>query len=1215
MTLDSIMAYSRRLGHLLAAALFATVAGMAASQPVAPAPTKTPSDKRDKPEKASPAPTGTPAVPSGDKKNPPTSPLSLEALKLPAGAILVICDEAKEALRLIPKAIVLTPEEYQRLLDKIDQLQRQANAEAVQAPSTCKLTGDVEGDLAHLHALFEFKTDRDRTFVNVGCQRGWPTDARLDGQLPWLQARDDGLVIQADKAGLHQATVDLLVPLGKGAERSLDLDLPRAAITQLERLDLPASVVEVRLGDRSLRPKHLDALHGRIEGVSLGPIDHLELTWKGPATAAATGPLVLAAAGHIVVRVSEAQVFTDAELTLKVLRGETDHWQIQIPLSAEASAEVKLHPQDEPRLKSIDRPQDKQSSLWTIRLKEPSAKPLRLTLQIRQPKLVTPVPVGPFAVLGALTQNGDVEVHAPDDLRVRYEVQGDVSQRDVSAEQRRDDLRAAFAYWNVQAPSNPTQLAPALLSLQVETAKGAVETRVTHHLRLIESDSKSRSQWQLTTRMDITPIRAALDRLDVSLPPGYTYERQADADPAGVVEDIVPDRANHVAQIKLAQKQRRRFSVTLLGSYAQPPTALEASLELPRPLLWSVERGARSAAASDPGARARSALPVSDRGGQVNVLLPEGLELLTGQFGEKRVAMVQKALPSFLSPLVPRPGTRAYTWQTDAAPQRLELAWRPYRPELAVDAVIDLETPTADVHGGRQARVQHQLRFRFPQTAPAQVLLYVPVSLQGRVQILEGGTVNAEEAKIQSTWTVALTAPVGKEHKLTLAYSFPLPNQDSGLATQDSQRGTRGPKSEARGPRIAVPLVQPVQATRGETKIRIWCDPQDQAAVVAGQWEEQPTEIVADRRSLPDLVLRGELRTPLTLSLSPSQSARLASAVLDRVLIRAIVTEDGYQNYRARFLLSKVRARHLDIDLPTALSRSNLRKVLLDGKEVTPRFIDDTGQAVDAGKRVRLLVEPELYRKPVVLEVNCQVDSGRVGGNGLVQCSLRPPLLLDAVLLGRMRWQVELPAQWMPLCPQSGYVVDQRCDWSRWLLAPRPGLTNENLEQWFAGAANSSPAEESEPSLVCWQTTPGSIEFFQVPQRLWLLVCSSIFLTLGLGLLLARLPRAVFWSMVVGVGLVAVLLSGRWPGVVPAIVYGCEPGALVLLLVVGIQWVLQRRYRRQVVFMPGFSRLKPGSSLVRAGSSNRPRDPSTVDEPSKRASAASAESRPQSNGQ
>jgi hypothetical protein len=76
-----------------------------------------------------------------------------------------------------------------------------------------------------------------------------------------------------------------------------------------------------------------------------------------------------------------------------------------------------------------------------------------------------------------------------------------------------------------------------------------------------------------------------------------------------------------------------------------------------------------------------------------------------------------------------------------------------------------------------------------------------------------------------------------------------------------------------------------------------------------------------------------------------------------------------------------------------------------------------------------------------------------------------------------------------------------------------------------------------------------------------------------------------------------------WPAVVPAVAYGCEPGALVVLLVVSVQGLLYRRYRRQVKFMPGFTRLRTGSSLVRSGDGHRPRERSTVDQPAERKAA------------
>ena len=105
----------------------------------------------------------------------------------------------------------------------------------------------------------------------------------------------------------------------------------------------------------------------------------------------------------------------------------------------------------------------------------------------------------------------------------------------------------------------------------------------------------------------------------------------------------------------------------------------------------------------------------------------------------------------------------------------------------------------------------------------------------------------------------------------------------------------------------------------------------------------------------------------------------------------------------------------------------------------------------------------------------------------------------------------------------------------------------------------------------------------------------------------ARGARFLFWSLLIT--LAAVTAAGLlfWPSGLGAVIYGCEPGLLVVLLVVAVQWALHQRYRRQVVFMPGFSRRKPGSSLSqprepsRAGGSHppsRPRgEPSTVDAP------------------
>src|SRR5262249_51575441 len=137
---------------------------------------------------------------------------TLESLKVPAGAIIVLCDQVQQALQLIPRAVVLAPDEYEQLLDQIEQLKRRLKPDKPESPSACRISGRVEGSVAYVFAKFEIKTRTARTFVNLGCQRAWPTAASLDGQLPWIQTGEEGYVVQIDQPGTHQATLDLVLP-------------------------------------------------------------------------------------------------------------------------------------------------------------------------------------------------------------------------------------------------------------------------------------------------------------------------------------------------------------------------------------------------------------------------------------------------------------------------------------------------------------------------------------------------------------------------------------------------------------------------------------------------------------------------------------------------------------------------------------------------------------------------------------------------------------------------------------------------------------------------------------------------------------------------------------------------------------------------------------------------------------------------------------------
>jgi hypothetical protein len=195
----------------------------------------------------------------------------------------------------------------------------------------------------------------------------------------------------------------------------------------------------------------------------------------------------------------------------------------------------------------------------------------------------------------------------------------------------------------------------------------------------------------------------------------------------------------------------------------------------------------------------------------------------------------------------------------------------------------------------------------------------------------------------------------------------------------------------------------------------------------------------------------------------------------------------------------------------------------------------------------------------------------------------------------------------MAIYAGNGYTAEQRWGWRGPLLVPRPAATAQELEQWFNESDAVVAPEDTEPALVCWQTALTPLVLIHAPLKLWLLLCSLTFLGLGVGLLYLPLGRLLFWFCVIVVGAAVTAVGVLWPFVLSNLIYGCELGALFLLLVVGLQWSLHERYRRKVVFMPGFTRLKPGSSLIHPGSSNRKREISTVDEPAKRGSSLSAE--------
>src|SRR5205807_10268352 len=81
---------------------------------------------------------GYPAAPK-----PSSNGRSLDPAKLPPNTVIIVSDNPRDALQNVD-AVVLTPEEYKKLLDAAEQARRLAAPDRPQPPSGCRLSGRVE---------------------------------------------------------------------------------------------------------------------------------------------------------------------------------------------------------------------------------------------------------------------------------------------------------------------------------------------------------------------------------------------------------------------------------------------------------------------------------------------------------------------------------------------------------------------------------------------------------------------------------------------------------------------------------------------------------------------------------------------------------------------------------------------------------------------------------------------------------------------------------------------------------------------------------------------------------------------------------------------------------------------------------------------------------------------------------------------------------------
>ncbi len=592
-----------------------------------------------------------------EKKTDAAATKAGEPLRAPADSILVIVEQAADALKMAPKFLMVPPEKWKEITDELNRLRSESSARAVATPSTIQITGKIDNGVASLQITYALTTDRPNSLLNLGC--GPPTLATavsLDGRTPQFNlGGDSSYSVLIEKPGDHEVRLEVLAP-ARGAH--LLLDVPRAPTTNIE-LTLPAGTKEIRASERPINESFpfLKIDETTIKG-PLGVLEKkLDLSWKAAGASSSAGPVLLAV-GKIQVRVEDRRTVTEAALTLRPLGGPTTEWRLISP----PGADLKVRDLEASRYRVIEDPNNR----WvrTIRFNEPEEEPLTVTLtQVTDsPKPGKLTPVGPFLVLGALRQSGDLFISSSvPGLRLECLPRGDLARRDLSDEERRRDGIDAFSYRVLSPPAKPP-IDPSslgLLDLEAEDVKRSVETlALTHAFRLMR-DERDEWQWQLTSTIKIQPLWAGADRMSIDMPAEWDLDDRNPPVQSERIERIETylDKEKKVILVRFAHGRTvaesmrpLQFQLKLLGPHASEMKTAE--LPFPR-LVNAIERGSVF----------------------VSLTLPDELEL------------AQPPVPGNPSLDILEQSSHQISWKpassADRLPERLRVAWRTLSATIA----------------------------------------------------------------------------------------------------------------------------------------------------------------------------------------------------------------------------------------------------------------------------------------------------------------------------------------------------------------------------------------------------------------------------------------------------------------------------------------------------------------------------------------------------
>jgi hypothetical protein len=1095
-------------------------------------------------------------------KDAPNPKVSLDKLKLPKDTIVILGDNLLDAMSLFPKSVTMAWEKYVEQEERIKALERQLKPEK-KTPSICLLKGKLEGDFIVFSAEYEFSTEETKTTVPLGLQGGYLLKVGdIDSQSAFLDYnKDDGFFVQVEKAPRHTVTLNFQVPVKKsslrGTDRSLELGLPGAPTT-IVTLDLPNQVKELRWNEILEKRKATGPWVINPDKNSKS----LNLAWKEPLAQSGNKPLIVPV-GQIKVDIDEKEVHITAELALEDKNLQTKDWRLLLPPSADI--EVTKAPLG---LTYLWAKPDEKTPYHILRTSDVTAESWKVTISMTVPRRnpgAGRVPIGPFHVLDAFQHQGTISVAMKPEVgfgqRVVFTRSGETKQKSAESE-------SVFRYLAPPVSEktlNTMQAKNAPLEMEWRFEKSQLETQVSHSLNLRTVNQG----WEIdaVTRIQVQTLLSAINAIDLKLPqphprgvavvgtasPGLAFPGNLPW--AGMWKSIGTHRTYASPdEFEVTDESGAPLKLESLDATGKIRVLLERS-PAPKKVTLLLKNKTHIPAAYQ---RIRMELPrplgTQDRASNLSIRTDERTELLFGPEGAEE----------------PVPDRDHFEMSWDQSPSHVDLAWKPYQRMVVAHSTIDIT-----LHE-QTAQVKQTLRFPRDPAAPGldpknpQIALKVPRGID-KVTLVSGGkSIHHDPAK-QTMWL----RPDAGADKVDLVLQYDLSMTDG----------------------LDVRSIWPTYVSQMDVKVRVWSAAGTKALLKEeqakrGVWKERGIEKVVGTDQFPSLVLQGfGSDLGLSLTIEKAMTAMPAAFLADRSLIQIQMLDDGSQRCRARYLVKKTYAPHVDIELPIPLARFREPPTFTLGKDKV------NFERLAGGEKIRVPLYPELVGTDAsqILEINYTIPADTLEGNSFWRTTLQGPRFHSTIVIREMRWQLITAKPMIAASLGRDVQADVQWSWQNWLPMPESSVTSADREPWPVSKDSTGSA-----SLVTYSFTHVGMRpetIYHLPREGWLMGCSGIFLILTLGGFFSPVPRAAFWWFLLSFPLAGLLLYLVCPSAVPPILFGVQPGVFLFVVFMGTHWLLQERYRRQLVFLPGFSRAKPGSTMTRNHSVKQPREASTIDTP------------------